>query len=122
MEEGSLLEVLDKRVLNQKNVEQLKEVALLARRCMRDNGEERPTMKQVATELEDLIAMKKHPYVKGGDMMSEECECLLGHAAASTSAGYDGGYGNVSANTFAAYESMQKQIAFEIALEIADGR
>ncbi|KAI9123192.1 hypothetical protein K1719_006081 [Acacia pycnantha] len=117
MEEGSLLEVLDKRVLNQNNVEQLKEVALLARRCMRDNGEERPTMKEVATDLEVLIAMKKQPYV-GGDMTSEECECLLGHAAASTSAGYDGGYRNVSANTFAAYKSMQKQIAFEI----ADGR
>ncbi|KAK4265723.1 hypothetical protein QN277_026740 [Acacia crassicarpa] len=119
MEEGSLLEVLDKRVLDQKNVEQLKEVALLARRCMRDNGEERPTMKEVATELDGLIVMKKHPWVKGGDMMSEECECLLDHAAAaSTSAGYDGGYGNVSANTFAAYKSMQKQLAFEI----ADGR
>ncbi|KAI9123091.1 hypothetical protein K1719_005980 [Acacia pycnantha] len=68
MEEGSLLEILDKRVLNQKNVDQLKEVALLAR---------------------------------------------------STSAGYDGGYGNVRANTFAAaYDRIQKQMAFEI----ADGR
>ncbi|KAI9123279.1 hypothetical protein K1719_006168 [Acacia pycnantha] len=116
MEEGSLLEVLDMRVLNQKNVKQLKEVALLARRCIRDNGEERPTMKEVAIELEGLTAMKEHPWVKGGDMMSEECECLL--AAASTSAGYGGEYENVSANTFAAYESTQKQMAFEI----ADGR
>ncbi|KAI9123213.1 hypothetical protein K1719_006102 [Acacia pycnantha] len=70
MEEGSLLlEIIDKRVLNQKNVEQLKEVAFLAR----------------------------------------------SHVVASTSAGYDGGYENVSVNTFAAYDSIQKQMAFEIA-------
>ncbi|KAI9123030.1 hypothetical protein K1719_005919 [Acacia pycnantha] len=118
MEEDSLLEVLDKRVLDQKNIEQLKEVALLARRCNRVHREERPTMKEVATKLEGLIAMKKHPWVKGGDMMSEESECLLGHVAASTLAGYDGAFGNVSANTFVAYESMQKQMAFEI----EDGR
>ncbi|KAK4265735.1 hypothetical protein QN277_026749 [Acacia crassicarpa] len=116
MEEGSLLEVLDKRVLNQKNVEQLKEVSLLARRCVRVNGEERPTMKEVATELKGLIAVKKHPWVKGGDMMSEECESLLGHAVASTSAGTSTGY--VRARTFAAHDSTQKQVAFEI----ADGR
>ncbi|KAI9123042.1 hypothetical protein K1719_005931 [Acacia pycnantha] len=118
MEDGSLLEVLDMRVLNQKNAEQLQEVAFLARRCIRVNREERPTMKEVATELEGLIAMKKHPWVKGGDMMSDESECLLGHAAASTSTSYDGAYGNVSANTFATYENIQKQMAFEI----ADGR
>ncbi|KAK4265725.1 hypothetical protein QN277_026742 [Acacia crassicarpa] len=118
MEEGSLLEVIDKRVLNQKNAELLNEVAFLARRCIRVHGEERPTMKEVATELEGVIAMKKHPWVKGEDMMSKECECLLGHAAANTSVGYDGAYGNISANTFAAYESIQKQMAFEI----VDGR
>ncbi|KAK4265720.1 hypothetical protein QN277_026737 [Acacia crassicarpa] len=118
MKEGSLLEVIDKRVLNQKYVEQLQEVAFLARRCIRVHGEKRPTMKEVATELEGLIAMKRHSWVKGEDMMFEERECLLGHAAASTSAGYDGAYGNVSANTFATYDCIQKQMAFEI----ADGR
>ncbi|KAK4265711.1 hypothetical protein QN277_026728 [Acacia crassicarpa] len=110
MKEDNLWQILDNRVLDQKNAEQLKEVAFLARRCIRMNGEERPTMKEVATELEGLIAMKKHPWVKGGDMMSEECECLLGHVA--------DGYGNASASTTAAYDSIQKQLAFEI----EDGR
>ncbi|KAI9123227.1 hypothetical protein K1719_006116 [Acacia pycnantha] len=111
MREDNLWHILDKRMLDQKNAEQLKEVAFLARRCTRLNGEERPTMKEVATELQGQIAMKKHPWVKGADMMSEECECLLGNVA------YE--YGNASASTSAAYDSIQKQLAFEI---IEDGR
>ncbi|XP_054804534.1 wall-associated receptor kinase 2-like [Prosopis cineraria] len=110
MKEDKLWEILDKRVLDQKNAEQLKEVAFLARRCIRVNGEERPTMKEVAMELEGLIAMEKHPWVKGKDMVSEECEYLLGHIA--------DGYGNASASNSTSYDTIQKQIAFEI----ADGR
>ncbi|KAK4265717.1 hypothetical protein QN277_026734 [Acacia crassicarpa] len=119
MKEDNLWEILDKRVLNQKNAEQLKEVAFLARRCIRVNGEERRTMKEVATELEGLIAMKKHPWVKGEEMISDECEYLLGHVVDGYLQGHIAdGYGNASASTLAAYESIQKQIAFEI----EDGR
>ncbi|KAI9122785.1 hypothetical protein K1719_005674 [Acacia pycnantha] len=110
MKEDNLWQILDNRVFDQKNAEQLNEVAFLARRCIRVNGEERPTMKELATELEGLIAMKKHPWVKGGDMMSEECECLLSHVA--------DGYGNASASTSVAYDSIQKHLASEI----EDGR
>ncbi|XP_028751583.1 wall-associated receptor kinase 3-like [Neltuma alba] len=110
LKEDNLWEILDKRVLDQKNEEQLKEVAFLARKCIRVNGEERPTMKEVATELEGLISMKKHPWGKREDMMSEECEYLLGHVT--------DGYGNASASTSAVYDSIQREIAFEI----EDGR
>ncbi|PPD91435.1 hypothetical protein GOBAR_DD11620 [Gossypium barbadense] len=51
MKENRLLDILDPRVLNDENVEQLKEVAALARRCVRVNGEEMPTTKEVAHEL-----------------------------------------------------------------------
>ncbi|XP_028768725.1 wall-associated receptor kinase 3 [Neltuma alba] len=110
LKEDNLWEILDKRVLDQKNEEQLKEVAFLARKCIRVNGEERPTMKEVATELEGLISMKKHPWGKREDVMSEECEYLLGHVT--------DGYGNASASTSAVYDSIQREIAFEI----EDGR
>ncbi|KAI9083699.1 hypothetical protein K1719_034288 [Acacia pycnantha] len=53
MKEEHFWEILDKRVLDQKNAKQMKEVALLARKCIRVNGEERPTMKEVAMELID---------------------------------------------------------------------
>ncbi|KAI9123215.1 hypothetical protein K1719_006104 [Acacia pycnantha] len=110
MKEDNLWHILDKRMLDKKNAEQIKEVAFLARRCIRVNEEERPTMREVATELEGLIAMKKHHWEKGGDMISEECECLHGHVAY--------GYGNASASTSTTYDSIQKQLAFEI----EDGR
>ena len=52
MREDRLWEILDKQVLDQKkNAMTLKEVALLAKRCIRVNGEERPTMKEVAMEV-----------------------------------------------------------------------
>ncbi|XVF51826.1 hypothetical protein PTKIN_Ptkin04bG0215400 [Pterospermum kingtungense] len=61
MEEDRLLEILDLHVINEKTIEQLEEVAALARRCVSLKGEERPTMREVASELEGLRAMEKHP-------------------------------------------------------------
>ncbi|KAI9077570.1 hypothetical protein K1719_040502 [Acacia pycnantha] len=80
MKEDRLWQILDRQLLDQKkNDEQLKQVAFLARRCVRVNGEERPTMKEVAMELERLIAMERHPWVKSGDAMAEETEYSLVH-------------------------------------------
>ncbi|KAF7829781.1 wall-associated receptor kinase 2-like [Senna tora] len=77
MKNDRLLEVLDSRVVDEKNVGQLKEVAVLASRCIRVKGEERPTMKEVSMELEGLIAMQKHPW-DGKYTNSEENVYLLG--------------------------------------------
>uniref|UniRef100_A0A7N2MK39 Uncharacterized protein n=1 Tax=Quercus lobata TaxID=97700 RepID=A0A7N2MK39_QUELO len=76
MNESRLFEILDQQMLNEGNVEQLNEVAMLAKRCLKVKGEERPTMKEVAMELEGLKAMTKHPWVKG-NMSSEETEYTL---------------------------------------------
>ncbi|KAI4299990.1 hypothetical protein L6164_033410 [Bauhinia variegata] len=104
MEEGNLMELLDRRVLNQSNVEQIMEVASLARKCVRLFGEERPTMNEVAMELKGLIAMQKQQTGKG-EVKSEEYRYLLGHLA------------NVTGNS-SSYDSTQNQIAFQI----EDGR
>ncbi|KAF7816780.1 putative wall-associated receptor kinase-like 16 [Senna tora] len=117
MKEDRLWEILDSQVLEQeKNAEQLKGVALLARKCLRVNGEERPTMKEVAIELDGLIAMEKHPSVKGEDSMLDENEnenkSILGNVNVLD------GYDDASASNSAGYDSIQKQIPFEI----ADGR
>ncbi|KAL7262994.1 hypothetical protein ACSBR1_001206 [Camellia fascicularis] len=78
-----LYQVIDEHiVIEGDNFEQLKEVAGIAERCLKVKGDERPTMKEVATELEGLIAKKmenKHPWVKTkSDVSSEETEDLLG--------------------------------------------
>ncbi|XP_054811803.1 putative wall-associated receptor kinase-like 16 [Prosopis cineraria] len=111
MKEDRLWEILDKQVYDGNNTNQLKEVALLAWRCVKVKGEERPTMKEVAKELEGLVAIEKHPWVKGEDLMSEESEYLLGHVPDMYGA-------TIAAGTSASYDTMLK----DIALEIADGR
>ncbi|XP_050108739.1 wall-associated receptor kinase 2-like isoform X2 [Malus sylvestris] len=77
MEEDRLNEILDDDILNERNIETLKTVANLAKRCVRLKGEDRPTMKEVAMELEGMRITEKHPWGKA-EICSEETECLLG--------------------------------------------
>ena len=76
MKERHLFEILDRRVLNEGNAKQVMEVAMLVKRCLSLKGEEKPTMKEVALELEGLKAMEKPPHVKG-NMGSKETEYFL---------------------------------------------
>ncbi|XP_054787779.1 putative wall-associated receptor kinase-like 16 [Prosopis cineraria] len=114
VKENCLWEILDRRLEQKKNAKQLKDVALLALRCLRVNGQERPTMKEVALELQNMIAVEMHPWVKDEAMKEEEAmkveesEYLLGHVP--------NGYGDASTSiSVASHDSTQKQIAFEIA-------
>ncbi|KAB2040500.1 hypothetical protein ES319_D02G087700v1 [Gossypium barbadense] len=107
MKEDRLLDILDPRVLNDENVEQLLEVAILARRCVRVKGEERPTMKEVAHELAGLQAMAKHPWSKS-NLVSEESEYLLGKFPST----YDDGV--TSSSIGMGYDSINNKITFEL--------
>jgi len=75
MREGQLLHILDKNI-DEANIEQLKEVAVIAERCLRVKGEERPTMKEVATELEGILVIEEHRW-GNGNQSSEETDNLL---------------------------------------------
>ncbi|KAI4323857.1 hypothetical protein L6164_023432 [Bauhinia variegata] len=64
--------------MNEANFEQLMEVANIARRCLMVKGEDRPTMKEVAMELEGLRVHERHSRGWGEyDMSLEETEYLL---------------------------------------------
>ncbi|KAA8546479.1 hypothetical protein F0562_002782 [Nyssa sinensis] len=76
MKENQLSRILDHQIVNEGNFEQLCEVANLAYSCLRLKGDERPTMKEVATELEGLAKVEKHHWV-GLDENLEETEYLL---------------------------------------------
>ncbi|CAH9146894.1 unnamed protein product [Cuscuta epithymum] len=52
MDKNQLLNILDQRVLQEAVLEQVERVAELAVRCLQLNGKDRPTMKEVAMELE----------------------------------------------------------------------
>ncbi|PPE00767.1 hypothetical protein GOBAR_DD02183 [Gossypium barbadense] len=102
-----LLDIIDKRVLNDKSIEQLKEAANLARRCVRLKGEERPTMKEVASELEGLRTTQKHPWGIH-DLPDEETEYLL-HDSYGCGTSYDG-----STSFSVGPDSMKNQVPFDI--------
>ncbi|XVF65185.1 hypothetical protein PTKIN_Ptkin09bG0226700 [Pterospermum kingtungense] len=92
MKEDRLLDIIDGRVINDENIEQIKEVGTLAWRCVRVKGEERPTMKEVASILGGLRAMKKQ--TSGEDHLHEEEYEHLLYDLNNCSPCYDGSTGN----------------------------
>ncbi|ONI11233.1 hypothetical protein PRUPE_4G094300 [Prunus persica] len=62
MEEDGLNRIWDDTLFSEGNIETPKNVANLAKRCVRLKGEERPTMKEVASELEGMRIMAKHTW------------------------------------------------------------
>ncbi|XP_059659784.1 wall-associated receptor kinase 2-like [Cornus florida] len=74
LKEDRLFQVLDDHLVCEGNTEQLKEFAEIARRCLKVKGEERPTMKEVAMELEGLRMVEKHPRVDIAVLDFEETE------------------------------------------------
>ncbi|KAK2972074.1 hypothetical protein RJ640_010237 [Escallonia rubra] len=75
LRENRLLQILEPRVLREGTLEQLQIVAELVKKCLNKNGEDRPTMKEVAMELEALRKFTKHPWVNQHD--HEETLSLL---------------------------------------------
>ncbi|XP_010248070.1 PREDICTED: wall-associated receptor kinase 5-like, partial [Nelumbo nucifera] len=73
MAEDNVLDILEERVVYEATMDQLREITKLAKRCLNMTGEERPPMKEVATELDGLHRSNKHPW----DEPHEEVECLL---------------------------------------------
>ncbi|KAG4174770.1 hypothetical protein ERO13_A11G141200v2 [Gossypium hirsutum] len=59
MEENRVLEIIDGRVAKQEKVEELMMVAKLAYRCLSLSGKKRPTMKEVAMQLEQIMPLPK---------------------------------------------------------------
>ncbi|XP_018830520.2 putative wall-associated receptor kinase-like 16 [Juglans regia] len=77
IKEERLLEILENHIVAEGNKEQIQQFVELARRCLAVKGDERPTMREVAMELEGIRKMQKHLWV---NMVanSEEVEHLLG--------------------------------------------
>ncbi|XP_061373357.1 putative wall-associated receptor kinase-like 16 [Gastrolobium bilobum] len=75
MKEGRLINIVDSHIIDEANIEQLTGVAHIAKRCLKVNREERPTMKEVAMELEGLKVVEKHQW-ESVNLSSEETEKL----------------------------------------------
>ncbi|KAK4730446.1 hypothetical protein R3W88_023434 [Solanum pinnatisectum] len=57
---NQLFQILDRRVVREGSLEQLQKVAELVKSCLSLHGEDRPTMKEVASELENLRKFTKN--------------------------------------------------------------
>ena len=89
--DDNLFQVLDKHIVNGENIEQLREAANLAKRCLRLKGDERPTMKEVAMELERMRMMEEHAWIDskekeqlhGESSKAYDNDCSFGFTSAS---------------------------------------
>ncbi|KAJ7940926.1 Wall-associated receptor kinase [Quillaja saponaria] len=99
--ENRLFEVTESGIVDEGNIETVKEVARLATRCLKLKGEDRPSMKEVGMELEGLRRTEKHPWVSMNSNL-EESEYLLHDMSGAYEAG------DSSVNT--AYDSMKDNI------------
>ncbi|XP_057802733.1 putative wall-associated receptor kinase-like 16 [Salvia miltiorrhiza] len=98
LKQDLLFEILDDKIVGSGNMEQISAVAKLAKECLNVRGEDRPSMKEVAMELEGLILRGKHSWARINVENEEEKECLLpnddgmshfGNGDSSSSVGYD---------------------------------
>ncbi|KAJ6709276.1 WALL-ASSOCIATED RECEPTOR KINASE-LIKE 21 [Salix koriyanagi] len=77
LKEDRLFQILEDCIAKEGNVEQVDKVARLGKTCLRVKGEERPTMKEVAMELERLRMLGKHPWTNV-ESNYEQTEYLFG--------------------------------------------
>lgn len=101
MKDDRLFEILDARVLKEGNATHLKEVAILAKRCLMVKGEERPTMKEVAMELEGLRILETHPWVNN-NLNPVESERLIDQP--------QNVYEGDNSNNMMGYDSIRDQV------------
>ncbi|PIN18064.1 Serine/threonine protein kinase [Handroanthus impetiginosus] len=83
MKENRLFQILEPRILREGSLEQLQGIGELVKRCLNLKGEERPTMKEVAMELEGFRRFNRHPWI--GQENVEENEALLGEQSGLSS-------------------------------------
>ncbi|XP_012440677.2 wall-associated receptor kinase 2 isoform X2 [Gossypium raimondii] len=106
LKEDRLVQILEKCVVDEAKIEMVEEIGSLARRCLRVKGEERPTMKEVAMELEGLrMMLEHHPWVNNDESRLEETEYLLGEP--SLKIGSNGGMNNVTYDTITDHIILQ---------------
>ncbi|XP_076895600.1 wall-associated receptor kinase 2-like [Bidens hawaiensis] len=62
--ENHLYEVVEQRVLREGSLEQIQAIGDLVKRCLNPHGRDRPTMKEVVVELDNLRKFTTHPWTQ----------------------------------------------------------
>ncbi|OVA18955.1 Protein kinase domain [Macleaya cordata] len=82
MKENRLFEILEARVVNEGNKDEVLVVAKLAKRCLKLNGKKRPTMKEIARSLDGLRKFQENQWIENQKLQEEE-SCLIGDEISS---------------------------------------
>ncbi|KAK2632538.1 hypothetical protein EUGRSUZ_L01428, partial [Eucalyptus grandis] len=82
MEENRLFDIVDAHMLKERKMGEIALVANLAKRCLDLNGRNRPTMKEVAMELEGI---RETQYPSDIQQNQDNCEATESHDAVFTS-------------------------------------
>ncbi|KAL2907029.1 Wall-associated receptor kinase 5 [Bienertia sinuspersici] len=75
MKEDRLMEILDPQLVREASEEQLVTMAKLVKKCLNIRSEDRPTMKEIALELDGLKKQNRHPW---GEPSNQESTGLMG--------------------------------------------
>jgi len=104
LKKDNVFEVIQDGMWNEENKQEIKEVAVLAANCLRLRGEERPSMKEVAMELEGMRLMNKHSWIND-DLNVEESHYLLHESSTSIyELGDSSSHGNIG------YDSLKDHV------------
>jgi len=114
LKENHTFEVLQVGILNEENKEEVKQVAILAAKCLRLKGEERPSMKEVAMEMEGMRLGEKHPWTNS-ELILQETKSLL----QDTSSNINYETGDSSNNGYSGYDSLKVHAPMSL---LDDGR
>ncbi|KAG6424625.1 hypothetical protein SASPL_115043 [Salvia splendens] len=70
LKQDLLFEILDEKITSLENMDQISLVSKLAKDCLNVRGEDRPSMKEVAMELEGPILGREHSWARNDEMES----------------------------------------------------
>ncbi|KAL2584436.1 hypothetical protein AAZV13_14G128600 [Glycine max] len=85
LKEDCLFDVLQDGILNEENEKEIKKVAFLAAKCLRVKGEERPSMKEVAMELEMHQWINTDANLKESDYLVHKVSSIVSEPGDSSS-------------------------------------
>ncbi|KAL8246320.1 hypothetical protein R6Q59_007536 [Mikania micrantha] len=77
VKENRLFEIVEPRLLREGTLEQLQAVGNIVKRCLSFIGDDRPTMREVAMELEGLRKFTTHPWVQQHTCNNNETKSLV---------------------------------------------
>ncbi|KAK6115518.1 hypothetical protein DH2020_007787 [Rehmannia glutinosa] len=102
MKQERLFQILEDNVVREGNKERVMKVAVLAKSCLNVRGDDRPSMKEVAMELEGLKVGAKHSWVQT-ENSAQDMESLL-------SEGFSGYINGAGYSTSIGFDSLRDQI------------